>query len=120
MKLKAILMIVSIILLTACSMKTSPTDAGNQPLIPVTGEKNVTIDNYAFSPADLTVKVGTTVTWTNKDAAGHNVIATDNSWGSSSLLKTGQSYRYTFTKAGTFPYHCGIHTEMKATITVVN
>ena len=120
MKPKAILMIVSVILLTACSMKTSPTDAGNQPLIPVTGEKNVTIDNYAFSPADLTVKVGTTVTWTNKDAAGHSVIANDNSWGSSNLLKTGQSYRYPFLKAGTYSYHCGIHTEMKATISVVN
>ena len=119
MKINASLILVSILLLTACGSKANPTRSANAPSVPVTGGTNVTIANYAFSPVDLTVKVGTTVTWTNKDAADHSVLAIDKAWGSGKIIKTGHTYSFTFTEVGTYPYQCGVHSEMKATITVV-
>lgn len=118
MKIKATFIFVSILLLTACSSKASPTIVENAPSVPVTGAAFVTIDNFAFSPTNLTVKVGTTITWTNKDPVGHSVLAVDDSWGSTNIMKTGQTYSYTFIKAGSYPYRCAVHPEMKATITV--
>lgn len=79
--------------------------------------QSVTIANFAFSPATLTVKKGTTVTWTNQDSAPHNVRGT-NGGPSSETLAKGQSYSFTFTTAGTFPYICSIHPNMKATVIV--
>jgi plastocyanin len=77
----------------------------------------VTIQNFSFAPAQLSVKVGTTVTWTNQDSAAHTVAADDGSWTSGDLAK-GQAFTHTFDKAGTFAYHCGVHPSMKGTITV--
>jgi len=84
---------------------------------------NVTIDNYAFTPATITVVIGVnnTVTWTNEQSSpppAHTVIADDNSWGSGTLSK-GVSYTHTFTAAGTFGYHCSIHTYMQGTVIVL-
>jgi plastocyanin len=79
---------------------------------------DVTIANFAFSPDTLTVKVGTTVKWTNQDSATHNVTAEDNSFKSGDLNQ-GDSFSFTFTTAGTYAYRCGFHASMKATITVV-
>lgn len=78
----------------------------------------VTIESYSFSPASITVKAGTTVTWTNKDSVSHTVAADQSAGPSSSLLARGQSYSYTFATAGSYPYHCGIHPGMKGTVTV--
>jgi amicyanin len=80
----------------------------------------IDIANYAFSPANATVKVGTTVTWTNKDAVGHTVTSDDGSDGGldSKLLNQGDTYSMTFSKAGTFTYHCTAHPYMKGTVTV--
>ena len=84
------------------------------------GTSAVTIQNFAFSPATLTVKSGTTVTWTNLDDADHQ-IASDSGAPvsfSSSALARGASYQFTFTSPGTYTYHCAIHPSMKATIIV--
>jgi len=78
---------------------------------------DVTIANFTFDPATLTIKVGTTVKWTNQDSVGHTVTADDNSWGSGNSNK-GDSFSFTFAQAGTYPYHCGVHPSMQATITV--
>jgi plastocyanin len=78
----------------------------------------VTIQNFAFSPASLNVAVGTTVTWTNKDSAAHTVTSDSNAWPDSGSLDTSKAFSFTFTKAGTFTYHCAIHPSMTATITV--
>ncbi len=73
----------------------------------------VTISNFAFSPSAITVKKGTTVTWTNQDSVAHNVNETDGKDGpKSNDLNTGQSYSFTFNTAGTFNYHCSIHPDM--------
>lgn len=79
----------------------------------------VAIKNFAFAPAAITVKVGTKVTWTNQDTDAHTVTSqTGGGPLNSQPLNTGQSYSYTFTKAGTFSYLCTIHPFMTATVTV--
>ncbi len=73
--------------------------------------------NNGFVPATMTVKKGTTVTWTNRDVTQHTV--TGSGWGSQTL-QPGQSFSYTFSTAGSFDYKCTIHTVMQGTINVVN
>ena len=84
---------------------------------PVTGNA-VTIQNFAFAPANLQVKVGTTVTWTNNDTAPHTVTFRDGSLTSSSTLRQGDTYSYTFTKTGTFSYYCDFHPYMVGQVVV--
>jgi len=81
--------------------------------------KSVEAMGYKFSPADLTINVGDTVTWTNHDTAPHNIVVTDGPEKfTSPTLQTGQTFSHTFTQAGTYSYYCSIHPDMKATITV--
>jgi plastocyanin len=84
---------------------------------PATGGNAVTIDNFAFGPSSLTVAVGTKVTWTNKDSDAHTVTADDGSFDSGALGE-GATFSQTFSKAGTYAYHCKIHSFMTATIVV--
>jgi plastocyanin len=77
----------------------------------------VTIQNMAFSPTTLNVKVGTTVTWINKDSVTHDVVS-DTGLFTSGNLTNGMSYNYTFNQTGSFPYHCAIHPSMTGTIVV--
>lgn len=77
----------------------------------------ISIQNFAFQPATLSVPVGTTVTWTNNDTVAHTSTSDSGVWNSGTLAP-GQSYSYTFTQAGSFPYHCMIHPFMHGTIVV--
>ena len=81
---------------------------------------SITIKNFAFDPATLTVKTGTTVTWVNNDGASHAIASDAGSPAafSSESLSTGGSYSFTFTGQGTYTYHCSIHPSMKGTIIV--
>jgi predicted lipoprotein with Yx(FWY)xxD motif/plastocyanin len=72
------------------------------------GSASVDIRNFAFDPSPLTVKVGTTVTWENKDSAKHNVIA-DNGAFKSGALGNDDKFSFTFTEAGTYLYYCSFH-----------
>jgi plastocyanin len=79
----------------------------------------VKIDNFSFGPATLTVAVGTTVTWTNRDDIPHTVVSTDDPKAfKSKVLDTDEKFSYTFTKAGNFPYFCSVHPKMTATVVV--
>ena len=119
MKTKLSLLFLATLLMAACGPKSAPTPAGTTSTsMPLSGNVDVTIAGFAFSPAELTIKVGTTIKWTNQDSAAHNITADDSSWGSSSLAQ-GDSFSFTFSNSGTFAYHCGVHPNMKATITVV-
>jgi plastocyanin len=77
----------------------------------------IKIDNFSFLPASVTVRVGTKVTWTNRDDMPHTVTSTDKRL-ASPLLDTDQTFSYTFTAPGTYAYYCGIHPKMTAQITV--
>lgn len=77
----------------------------------------VDIKDMSFSPDSMTVKVGTKVTWTNNDTVPHTVTSNINEF-DSKTLQPGESFSFTFKKAGTFPYRCSIHTFMNATIIV--
>jgi len=79
----------------------------------------VTMANYAFAPAALTVHVGDVVTWTNTDKAPHDVTTTSGPVSiHSAMLMTGQSWQYTFTTPGTYSYICSIHPDMHASVVV--
>jgi plastocyanin len=81
--------------------------------------RNVTIDNYTFSPGTLTVPVGTRVTWTNRDFEVHTVTADDTPpTFKSAGLDTDDSFSFTFNKAGTYSYHCSLHPHMTGKIVV--
>jgi plastocyanin len=124
MKNKISLFVLTVLLLAACAPKAGPTPAGTLPPVqssvstPASGEEKIDIQNFTFSPATLTITVGTKVTWTNQDTVGHTVIADDNSWGSGNLNQ-GDTFSFAFSQPGTFAYHCSVHPNMKGTITVV-
>ena len=78
----------------------------------------VGLDNFTFNPQKLTVKAGTTVTWTNRDDIPHGIAATSNSFARSGALDTEDHYSFTFTTPGTYQYFCYIHPHMTGTIVV--
>ena len=78
----------------------------------------VGIDTFTFNPQKLTVKAGTTVTWTNRDDIPHGIAATGNSFARSGALDTEDHYSFTFTTPGTYQYFCYIHPHMTGTIVV--
>ena len=98
----------------APSAATSSPDA----LATASASRPVSIVNFAFDPASLTVKTGDTVQWTNKDAApeGHDVTGDGLDSG---LMKQGDTYSHTFTQPGTFSYVCTIHPQMKGSVEVL-
>ena len=77
----------------------------------------VKIDNFSFGPAELTVTVGTTVTWTNRDDIPHTVVSTDKVF-KSKVLDTDEKFSFTFDAPGTFPYFCSIHPKMTGKVVV--
>src|SRR6516165_11198091 len=84
------------------SMPSAPAGTASATGSPaaVAGDQ-VSIDNFAFAPATLTVKAGSTVTWTNKDEEPHTVAATDGSFHSPGM-GTGATFSHTFPTAGKF------------------
>jgi len=77
----------------------------------------VTIDNFTFTPPELTVAVGTTVKWVNHDDIPHNVMDKNKAF-RSKVLDTDDAYSFTFASAGTFDYFCGLHPHMQGKIIV--
>ncbi len=77
---------------------------------------NVTIDNFTFEPAQLTVKVGTTVTWKNHDDIPHTIVSAGKF--KSKAMDTDDSFSFTFTAAGDYKYFCSLHPHMTGMIKV--
>ena len=77
----------------------------------------VTIDNFTFTPPELTVAVGTTVKWVNHDDIPHTVVDKNKSF-RSKALDTDNEYSFTFASAGTYDYFCGLHPHMQGKIIV--
>ncbi|MGH3971009.1 MAG: cupredoxin domain-containing protein [Mycobacterium sp.] len=86
------------------------------PAAPVGGNQ-ITIDGFAFAPATLTIHVGDTVTWTNRDEEPHTVAASDGSFHSPGM-GTGATFSHTFSAAGNVDYVCSIHPMMHGTVVV--
>jgi plastocyanin len=77
----------------------------------------ITIDNFTFTPPEMTVAVGTTVKWVNHDDIPHSVVNKDKAF-RSKALDTDDSFSYTFASAGTFDYFCGLHPHMMGKVIV--
>jgi plastocyanin len=78
----------------------------------------VSIDNFTFTPQIMTVKAGTTLTWTNKDDIPHAIAWAKNAFTRSKVLDTDASYSFTFVAPGTYAYFCFLHPHMTGTIVV--
>jgi plastocyanin len=76
----------------------------------------VMIDNFTFEPAQVTIKVGTTVTWKNRDDIPHTVVSAGKF--RSKTLDTDDSYSFTFTSPGDYNYFCSLHPHMTGMIKV--
>ncbi len=85
----------------------------------VTGVTHMNMQNFAYQMANIQVRVGTTVTWTNQDNVPHS-ITFKNGMKDSGLLYQGQSFSYTFSTPGTYQYYCTVHPYMVATVTVIS
>jgi plastocyanin len=81
------------------------------------GAEAVSIEDFAYAPADLTIAEGTTVEFTNGDSTSHTATATDDSF-DTGTLEGGKSGSVTLEQPGPFPYYCSFHPFMKGTITV--
>jgi len=119
---KALLLIAGLAMLASLALaisacgddKTTTTSATPSPT-----EKSQVIDisGNKFNPAEVTVDVGTTVTWSNNDSVTHTVKGANGAINSGDLA-SGQNFGYTFNEPGTFEYACTIHPDMKGTVTV--
>ena len=115
----------AIMLVLACSFSGCTSSQSPQTTTPTTqapsgGSNSIAIKNFAFNPAVLTIKTGTTVPWTNQDGAVHQIASdpgTPVAFTSDSLAN-GASYQFTFTQPGTYTYYCPFHPPMKGTIIV--
>jgi len=93
----------------------TPSIAANDQ--PAGASADVKIDNFSFGPQTLTVSVGTTVVWTNRDDIPHTVVSADGVF-KSKVRDTDEKFSYTFTKAGTYPYFCSVHPKMTGKVVV--
>ena len=108
--------------IAACSTsQTAPSDIKTEKSIEKTASSrnvvSVTIQGFKFLPADVTVKVGDVVVWANQDSVPHTVESSDGTLKSDELSK-GDTYKFTFTKAGKYDYNCGIHKSMHGSVMV--
>jgi plastocyanin len=101
----------------AATLLLSAASPGSTAKAPQAASAEVKVDNFSFGPATLTVAVGTTVTWTNRDDIPHTIVSTDKVF-KSKVLDTDEKFSFTFAKAGTYPYFCSIHPKMTGSVVV--
>lgn len=113
----ASLMLAGVLIFSGCSLygNSAPSTPSSAPAVAPTTANEISIQNFAFNPATLTVAKGTTITWINNDSAPHQIKA--DTFNSESLGK-GQKFSFTFNETGAFDYTCGIHPSMKGKIIV--
>ena len=111
--IQATVVLMAIILVMAASPKVR----ANAEQAAAAGSAAVKIDNFAFGPDTLTVAVGTTVTWTNRDDIPHTVVSTDGVF-KSKVRDTDETFSYKFEKAGTYSYYCSVHPKMIGKVVV--
>jgi plastocyanin len=99
---------------------SSPPKSASAPAKPASGasESSVTISDFKFAPASVTVKHGAKITVTNHDSTAHTATANDGNTFDTGTLDPGSSRTFTVDKPGSYAYHCNIHSFMKGTIVV--
>jgi plastocyanin len=103
----------------ALSIPGYAADLVSAPQLAAADAGAVTISNFAFGPAALTIASGTKVTWTNKDEEPHTVLSADGGKTfKSPALDTDDKFSFTFDRPGTYKYFCSIHSHMVGTIIV--
>ena len=107
----AFAMLMMALMLTVVPMMEQPAVAGQPTAV------EIKIDNFSFTPPTITVKMGTEITWTNKDDIPHNVVAEDKSF-KSKVLDTDEKFTMTASKPGTYVYYCSIHPKMTGKLVV--
>lgn len=121
--LPVIIIILFLFSFTACKSENTPTKTSTSSTTQTTTQTSVsnftvTISNFAFSPAQLNINTGDTVTWTNKDGVNHPIVSDMAGMFESGNLAPNATFSNIFTIAGTYKYHCSIHPSMTGTITV--
>ena len=107
--------------IVSCSKSGStPATIPPPPPPPPVAAGDVGMAGMSFSPSPFTVKVGTSVKWTNNDNTAHTVTSNDGTTFSSGTIAVGASFSFTPTVAGSFLYHCNFHSGMTGTLTVTN
>ena len=104
--------------LTTCALTGAVVASPAQAAAPAPAGPTVNIDNFVFGPAALTVPVGTTVTWVNRDDIPHTVVSNDRQTFKSKVLDTDERFSFTFTKPGEFGYFCSLHPHMVGKVIV--
>jgi plastocyanin len=88
------------------------------PVLPARAEDTeVNINNFAFTPKELTVKAGTTIVFRNRDDIPHSIVGSNGEF-HSKAIDTDESFSFTFAKAGSYAYSCGLHPKMQGRIAV--
>jgi len=102
----------SLLLMSGAFVRSSVTDAQDKP---ATNEVN--IDNFMFTPMELTIAPGAQVTWVNKDDVPHTIVSVDHKF-KSKALDTDEKFSFTFQDPGTYEYFCSVHPKMTGKIIV--
>jgi plastocyanin len=114
MRSKSCVMLAALTMAAACGGSSSNNSSINPP------GTQVTISDFMFSPSNLSVKAGTTVTWVNQGPMTHTTVSDSGVWSSANLAppsggggygggSAGGSFQFTFDTPGSYPYHCSLH-----------
>jgi plastocyanin len=93
------------------------TDVPLEAEMPTAGVQEVVVDNFSFAPGTVSVPVGTTVIWTNRDDVPHNVVSTQQKF-RSPVLDTDERFSHRFDASGAYEYFCSIHPKMTGRVVV--
>jgi plastocyanin len=117
----------SLLLLSGAIVRPSVTHAQNQAMEmgkamdqakdQKGGTQEVNIDNFSFTPMEMTIPAGSQVTWINKDDVPHTVVSVDHKF-KSQALDTDEKFSFTFSNPGTYEYFCSVHPKMTGKIIV--
>lgn len=103
---------------TTTAEAPATTEAAPAAAPAATGPVTISMKNIAFTPKAVTVKAGTTITWSMDEPIPHNVVADSGADFKSAILNEGDTFQFTPKKAGTIEYECTLHPGMVGTITV--
>lgn len=116
MKLTSWILATTALLLALVTLTRMPEMFADPAAVPPSPVQ-VTIDNFAYAPATVTIPLGTSVRWVNRDDIPHNVVSKDKSF-KSKVLDTHEEFTYTFSQPGTYSYFCSIHSWMAGKVIV--